>query len=95
VRLVYASFDDGMVHRMNPASWKSASGVEHGRSRQIKSRCDLIDGFAGVVGRADDLESSPFACASGCGIARGRLDSMLAAVCGAQRQEPRRSRHLG
>jgi predicted dehydrogenase len=27
VRLVYASFDDGMVHRSNPGSWRSASGA--------------------------------------------------------------------
>jgi hypothetical protein len=27
VRLVYASFDDGMVHRMNPTRWRSASGA--------------------------------------------------------------------
>ena len=27
VRLVYASFDDGMVHRFNPTRWKSASGA--------------------------------------------------------------------
>ncbi len=27
VRLVYASFDDGMVHRMRPTTWRSASGA--------------------------------------------------------------------
>jgi predicted dehydrogenase len=27
VRLVYASFDDGMIHRFNPTRWKSASGA--------------------------------------------------------------------
>lgn len=27
VRLVYASFDDGMVHRFSPTRWKSASGA--------------------------------------------------------------------
>jgi len=27
VRLVYASFDDGMVHRLNPLRWKSESGA--------------------------------------------------------------------
>lgn len=27
VRLVYASFDDGMVHRLNPTRWKSESGA--------------------------------------------------------------------
>jgi predicted dehydrogenase len=27
VRLVYATFDDGMIHRMNPSRWKSVSGA--------------------------------------------------------------------
>jgi predicted dehydrogenase len=27
VRLVYASFDDGMIHRFNPTRWKSVSGA--------------------------------------------------------------------
>jgi predicted dehydrogenase len=27
VRLVYASFDDGMVHRMNPQGWRSTTGA--------------------------------------------------------------------
>jgi predicted dehydrogenase len=27
VRLVYANFDDGMVHRLNPSRWRSASGA--------------------------------------------------------------------
>ncbi len=27
VRLVYASFDDGMIHRFNPIRWKSVSGA--------------------------------------------------------------------
>ena len=39
VRVVYASFDDGMVHRMNPARWRSASGAHWPAKDEFETGC--------------------------------------------------------
>ena len=39
VRLVYASFDDGMVHRMNPTRWRSASGAPWPAKDEFETGC--------------------------------------------------------
>lgn len=39
VRLVYASFDDGMVHRFNPGGWRSASGAPWPAKDEFETGC--------------------------------------------------------
>lgn len=39
VRLVYASFDDGMIHRFNPTRWKSASGAPWPAKDEFETGC--------------------------------------------------------
>jgi predicted dehydrogenase len=39
VRLVYASFDDGMIHRLSPASWRSASGAPWPAKDEFETGC--------------------------------------------------------
>lgn len=39
VRLVYASFDDGMVHRFNPGGWRSVSGAPWPAKDEFETGC--------------------------------------------------------
>ena len=39
VRLVYASFDDGMIHRFDPTRWKSASGAPWPAKDEFETGC--------------------------------------------------------
>lgn len=39
VRLVYASFDDGMIHRLNPGRWHSASGAQWPAKDEFEIGC--------------------------------------------------------
>jgi predicted dehydrogenase len=39
VRLVYASFDDGMVHRFNPSGWRSVSGAPWPAKDEFETGC--------------------------------------------------------
>jgi predicted dehydrogenase len=39
IRLVYASFDDGMIHRLKPTRWKSASGAPWPAKDEFEMGC--------------------------------------------------------